>query len=234
MADFSPSRLSPASLILLGSLLALNLVVLVLALTADEAPPPVAERKLPAQVDPVKLLGELSESDRRSLVSAGNRPAPRATFPEEPPALVCRAWGPFTSDETLEPARIAVAAVTDQLEVLESRVAAPPDYLVYLDTDNNIDNARRLQKELESQNIDAYVIAGGPFLNAVSAGVFSRRPSAEGLMQRLKNLGFSPRLESLEREQEVRHLVARVPAAFQLDGMTAQPCPEIASKNDFL
>lgn len=234
MADFSPRRLSPASLIFLGSLLVLNLVIFLRALTADDAPPPVAERKLPARTDPLKLLGELTDADRQALAGAGSRPAPRATFPEEPPALVCRTWGPFASDETLEAARIAVAAVTDRMEVRDARIAAPPDYLVYLDTDNNIDNARRLQKELESQSIDAYVIAGGPFVNAVSAGVFSRRPSADGLVQRLKDLGYTPRLQALEREQEVRHLIARVPEAFELDGMAAQPCPDIASQNDFL
>lgn len=234
MADFSPSRLSPASRILLGSLLVLNLLVLGLALTTDDTPSPVVERKLPARTDPLKLLGELSESDRQSLTRSDNRPAPRATFPEEPTALVCRAWGPFASDETLEPVRIAVAAVTDRLEVRNAKVAAAPDYLVYLDTDNNIDNARRLQQELESQDIDAYVIAGGPFLNAVSAGVFSQRSSADRLMQRLKDLGYVPRIESLERVEEVRQLVARVPEGFHIPGMTDSPCPAIASQDDFL
>jgi len=234
MVNFSPSQLSPASRILLVALLALNVLILVFVLTGGDTTAPVAERKLPPKTDPLKLLGELSESDRQALAPPADRPVPRATFPEEPPALICRAWGPFTSDETLEPARIAVAAVTDRLEVLNSEVAAPPDYLVYLDADNNLDNARRLQKELEGQDIDAYVIAGGSFLNSVSAGVFSQRQGAQRLVKRLEDLGYKPRLETLERAQAVRHLIARVPEGFQLEGMTAAPCPEIASQEDFL
>ena len=235
MADFSLRRLSPASWIMLALLLSLNLVVFFFALTGKDPEPVRTEGRLPAQTDPVKLLGELSDADRQMLTAPADRSEESGSaLPEDQPVLACRAWGPFAGDDAMEPARSELAAVTDQLRVVSAQVAAPPDFLVYLDTDNNLDNARRLQQELEGQGIDAYVLAGGEFVNSVSAGVFSQDDSAARLMLRLEDLGYTPHLETLERFQEVMYLIARVPEDFALVDMLALPCTDIASPDEFL
>lgn len=234
MAHFSLRRLSPASWIMLALLLVLNLVVFFLALTAEEPQPAMSERRLPAPTDPVKLLGELSDADRQRLDVPSDRSESGSAQLGDRPVLACRAWGPFAGDDALEPARNQVAAVSDRLQVVSAQVSAPPDFLVYLDTDNNLDNARRLQQELEGQGIDAYVLAGGEFVNSVSAGVFSQDDSAQGLVARLQDLGYSPHVETLERFQEVKYLVARVPDDFSVDDLSALPCADIASPDEFL
>ncbi len=236
---FQPSRVSGAGKALLLVLLVANLAALY-ALLAGRPPVITAGQAVSAGADPGRglvLIRELDETERarrREPVAGAPRPPPRETAEEPGAALVCRAWGPFTGNGALEAAREALLGVADEVEVVLRQVEAAPDYLVYLETDDNPDNARRLMKELESQRIDAYVIAGGPFLNAVSAGVFSNRERAENLVSKLDELGYRPRLEALPRAQDVRHLVARVPEDFRLDGAPWTSCREIASSEEFL
>jgi cell division septation protein DedD len=238
MVDFrEPPRVFSLSRLLLGALVVANLGVLALLFLDRPEPSPVAaEQAVPAPDEALTLIDELDEAGRAELADAdAERPPPRqSAIPDAGAGLVCKAWGPFTGDGPLAAARDAIDAVADRVDVVHSQMAAPPDFLVYIDTDNNLDNARRLLQELESQSIDAYVIAGGSFINSVSAGVFSNRDGAARLMSQLEDLGYKPRLEPLEREQEVRHLAARVPPGFELDELESRPCREIASEEDIL
>ena len=115
------------------------------------------------------------------------------------------------------------------IEIEESHLESDPDYLVYIDTDQNIDNARRLLKELESQSVDAYMISGGELINSVSVGVFSRESRAQAHQSTLKEMGYLPRIEPLERGQTVFHLYARVPQGFETAGHPSADCAAIAS-----
>lgn len=126
-------------------------------------------------------------------------------------ALVCRAWGPFSDLADLEPLQAQIADLGNAIEVRTSEIAGEPDYLVYIDTGNNLDNARRTLRELESQSVDAYIIAGGPYLNSVSVGVFSRSARAENQRKRVSALGYDSRVQELTRSQTIYHLIARVP-----------------------
>ena len=197
-----PSRLSMTSRVVLGLLLLVNLIVALYLLFAEPSSVRQAEQqdRFPAN----QTLTLISELDPSALT-------PRAALEERafsPPddaasQLSCRAWGPFANNEVLEPVQIIVREVDPAARVVSFEIEAVPDYLVYLDSDNNLDNARRILQELESQGIDAYVIAGGEYVNSVSAGVFSNLEGAEGLINRLRDLGYSPALRALERSQQV-------------------------------
>ena len=147
----------------------------------------------------------------------------------EPEALTCRVWGPIGAEEVLDELRSLVADAGDVIEIEESHLESDPDYLVYIDTDQNIDNARRLLKELESQSVDAYMISGGELINSVSVGVFSRESRAQAHQSTLKEMGYLPRIEPLERGQTVFHLYARVPQGFETAGHPSADCAAIAS-----
>lgn len=233
-----PSSLSMASRILLGFLLLLNLLILLYLVFAE----PNAERD--ARSDTVfpegqklVLIGELATDERLARAAAAEAPQRVLTenvSEEAPVSLSCQAWGPFANAETLDPARVAVYEVDQSLKVATIEVQTAPDFLVYLNSDDNLDNARRTLQELESQGIEAYVIAGGEYLNSVSAGVFSNRTGAEEVRQRLVDLGYAAEVRTLERSQEVSYLLGRVPEGFSVAGLESSPCEVIAQLQEFL
>ena len=218
----SPSthqRLTTTSIVWLGGLAVVNLLLVGYFLFWRTPEPVVAT---PVSVDvsesALRLLGELSEEERSALA----RPAaePRA-LPQElivEVQKVCRGWGPFTDMAVLEAIREQVVPVGEALEIHSREVTSAPDYLVYIESDNNLDNARRLLMELESQSIDAYVIAGGEFVNSVSAGVFSSEVRANRQIRSLTDLGYAAKMVSLDRVQTVHQLTALVPEDFQVVG----------------
>lgn len=221
-------ELSRATWATLGLLLVANLLLFLLFLPREPAPD-AAEEDAPPLADDLKLIREIDPAQRHAMAS---QPAPSESrqLPQlvEPEPRECRAWGPFTSLEALEAVSVRIRELGEILEIRPSEVRSAPDYLVYLDSDNNLDNARRLLKELESQSFDAYVIAGGEFVNMVSAGVFSSEERALRQVETLTDLGYAPAVEALERIQTVHHLIARVPAGFTVAGMASEPCAAIA------
>lgn len=227
-----PNRLSMASRILLGGLLLINLILLIYLLSAEPAVE-AGNRKVAVYGSDQKLvlISELSDEDRADMIRSHDEEARTLTglaleVPES--AVVCRAWGPFPNMETLAAVRALVEEVDPGVEIRAAEIEAAPDYLVYLESDDNLDNARRLLQELESQNIEAYVIAGGEYVNSVSAGVFSNRAGAEEVRARLADLGFAPRLQALERVQQVNYLLGQVPTEFEVADAVARSCEEIA------
>ena len=208
----------------------------------DELDPGI--RRAPANEGDVPSTG--IETSRSALVIAGtpSRGTPAESAPvdpgldasssgdqksAQPQALACRVWGPIGAQEVLDELRSLIGAAGDVIDVQASEIASDPDYLVYIETDQNIDNARRLLKELESQSVDAYVISGGELINSVSVGVFSRQSRAEAHQQRLKDMGYQSLIEPLERGQTVYHLYARVPQGFETVGHASADCATIAS-----
>jgi hypothetical protein len=230
-------RLSKTSIAWLGALVAVNLLVVVYFQVRDEPEESIAAVEV-AMVpgSELRLLNELSENERAALVRKAPDPAPRDLPRQliEEPAKVCRSWGPFADAATLDAVLDQVAESGEVLEVRSQEIQSTPDYLVRLDSDNNLDNTRRLLKELESQSIDAYVIAGGEFINSVSTGVFSSEVRANRQMRRLIDLGYAPRLEALERVQTVHHLIALVPEPFEVAAHESADCPVIAQAQQFL
>lgn len=229
---FERSKLSRTSWISLVILLGANLALFGFYSRAEISTVGPITQVVSAQ-ESLQLVVELDEVTRARMASPGDsaveRQLPQMQIEQPPVVRVCRSWGPFTSEESLAQIRAKVALAADSVQVRQDEMTSAPDYLVYLDSDNNLDNARRLLKEMESQELDAYVIAGGEYVNSVSAGVFSNRSRADQQMRKLRDLGYEPRLESLERIQTVHYLTARVPEGFNVEGAEASPCEEIAS-----
>ena len=233
---FERSRLSRTSQLSLAVLLIANLLLIGYFLSSSP------ESELPADQPPaaapgLRLLTELSDNELAQLTDQPETlPEPVPEVPEtRAPAgsgdeqMVCRVWGPITDTEVLAGLRVQLDEVGELLEVRVQEVAAAPDYLVYLKSGNNLDNARRIKQELDSQSIDAYVIAGGEYISSVSAGVFSSEQRARRQMATLADLGYAPELAALHRSQSVYQLMARVPGEFEVSGVQSVDCSEIAS-----
>jgi hypothetical protein len=237
-APFQRQFLSATSIAWLSALAGFNVVLLVYFLFWGDAEPALESGPHPQAVggSELRLLDELDPVERQALVrtepARAARTPPRQLSAE--PAMVCRRWGPIADPAMMASVRADLDLVGEVLEVSASEVESAPDYLVRLDSDNNLDNARRLLKELEAQSIDAYVIAGGDFANSVSAGVFSSEDRADRQLARLVDLGYAPHKEALVRVQTVHHVTALVPEGFELASYEASDCPAIAQAGQFL
>lgn len=145
-----------------------------------------------------------------------------------PIQVVCRVWGPFNNRTELEKVEADIAAAGGETRVTESTVPGRSDYLVYIRTPGQAENARRVLEELKSQAIDSALITRGRFNNTLSVGVFSRNDRAQRQMIRVSKLGYDVAIKEIDRSYNVFHLEARVVADFEPAVAPIGPCREIA------
>ncbi|WP_217477765.1 SPOR domain-containing protein [Stutzerimonas stutzeri] len=77
--------------------------------------------------------------------------------------------------------------------------AAGIDYWVYLPPLVSRQASLRQLRELQSRNIDSYIITVGDLANGISLGIFSRKDSAESVVSRLKGVDYTAMVRELPR-----------------------------------
>lgn len=78
-------------------------------------------------------------------------------------------------------------------------MAAGVDYWVYLPPLISRQASLRQLKELQSRNIDSYIITVGELSNGISLGIFSRKDSAESVVSRLQSVDYAAQIKELAR-----------------------------------
>ena len=73
------------------------------------------------------------------------------------------------------------------------------DYWVYLAPLVSRQASLRQLRELQSRNIDSYIITVGDLSNGISLGIFSRKDSAESVVSRLQALDYRASIRELPR-----------------------------------
>ena len=179
------------------------------------------------QVQPLKLIAELTPAERRALASK-----PAAVPPANPPAAAlaaesCMSYGPFPSAGAAEAGstrlRAAGASVTEQLVPGKVRLG----YWVYLPPFGSRREAEAAAKLLRQRGVkDLYVVNDEANRNAISLGVFSDRFGALAHQKKIRQLGYHPLLTERFRDAPRYWLNARGPAG-QLP-----PASEFADLNE--
>lgn len=77
--------------------------------------------------------------------------------------------------------------------------AAGVDYWVYLPPLVSRQASLRQLRELQSRNIDSYIITVGDLSNGISLGIFSRKDSAESVVSRLQGVDYTALIRELPR-----------------------------------
>lgn len=77
--------------------------------------------------------------------------------------------------------------------------AAGVDYWVYLPPLVSRQASLRQLRELQSRNIDSYIITVGDLTNGISLGIFSRKDSAESVVTRLLGVDYAAMIRELPR-----------------------------------
>lgn len=154
------------------------------------------------QVQPLKLIAELTPAERRALA---NTPAstPRPVAP--PTAGVvpedCFSYGPFPSAAAAETGstrlRTAGASVTQRLVPGKVRFG----YWVYLPPFGSRREADAAAKLLKQRGIkDLYVVTDEANRNAISLGVYSDRFGALAHQKKIRAMGYHPLLTERFRD----------------------------------
>lgn len=143
------------------------------------------------------------------LLSESAEPLQRTVEIDSEPADACFFLGGF-DDESMAAAlqqRLLSLDIAASLQGIDA--TAGVDYWVYLPPLVSRQASLRQLRELQSRNIDSYIITVGDLSNGISLGIFSRRDSAESVVERLKRLDYSASIRELPRVHR-KHWV-RVP-----------------------
>lgn len=140
----------------------------------------------------------------------------------------CRVWGPEASAEAFAERVSRLRAEGGFPEVKATDIHASTDYLVVVGELGNRDNAKRVSQELNSLDIDNFLITQESGTLAISVGVFSRQILAQRQLQRMLDLGYSAQIDPLNRSQTVYNLTAHVATDNPLYETSISSCMNIA------
>ncbi len=139
----------------------------------------------PAKEPDIKLL-----SEARAL-------APRQSVQE--PEKSCFYLGGFDEESTALDIEQRLLSLDIEASVESVDEAAGVDYWVYLPPLVSRQASLRQLRELQSRNIDSYIITVGDLSNGISLGIFSRRDSAESVVKRLQLVDYVALIRELPR-----------------------------------
>lgn len=144
----------------------------------------------PGALQGIRLLDE-AEAPRRN-------PELRASSPAADGAA-CLYLGSFEELERAQVVQQRLLSLDIQADVQGLDMAAGVEYWVYLPPLASRQASLRQLRELQARRIDSYIITQGDLANGISLGIFPRSDSAESVMQRLREVGYEPRMRELSR-----------------------------------
>jgi hypothetical protein len=179
---------------------------------------------------PLKLMSELSASDRKALaqtavqaapppsttpaVAAATRAPAASTSVSAVLALACASYGPFpTADAAAQGlARLKSAGLAANQHIIPGKTQR--GYWVFLPPFGTRHEADAAADMLRKKGVkDIYVVADEANRNAVSLGVFNQKSGAVERERDMKKLGFKPQMAERFRDEPRYWLDARGPDA---------------------
>lgn len=207
---------------LLLALVVVNVVAFIWFGWLSPPSPPSSFTPLP-HVQPLKLITELTPTERRSL-GASAAPAPREMAPSATAAggataESCASYGPFPSAEAAQAGstRLRSAGASVSQRLVPGKVRS--GYWVYLPPFGSRREAEDAAKLLQQRGVkDLYVVTDEANRNAISLGVYSDRFGALAHQKKIRALGYHPLLTERFRDAprywlDARGTASRLPAA---------------------
>ncbi len=173
--------------------------------------------------------GSPVQPEQPQTLAAASEPA-RSGGPDaaELPARECRVWGPEQTPDAFAALQSELRAQGSFPEVKATDIQAAADYLVLVDKLGSRDNAKRVRQELNSMDIDTYMMTRDDGSMVISVGVFSRQGLARRQLQKVSDMGYSAQVEQLQRSQTVYNLSAHVAVDSPLYATSISSCLNIA------
>ncbi len=192
---------------IVGSLVAINIVVLVWQLMIRDPDQPSSQpnqpsnssRQEPNGEQAIKLLGELEEQTLQAMLTDRERirlDAPEAEAFSKP---LCTLVGPFEKILRAEYFVERLEALDVESAVQEVEIPGDIGYWVYLPSLDSRKEAFNKLRELQSKGIDSYVIPRGDLENGISFGMFSQENLADQRLADMREQGYQAELREVER-----------------------------------
>ncbi len=202
-----------------------------LALLSELPPEALATAQSAASDEAAKPVAEVAPAEPDLSAAIASIGSTASSVSTDKPQK-CLLMGPFDEIDRVETLRDEVLGAGGNAEIVADEVDGRPDYLVYIFTNGSRVVARCIRQELDGQDIDSHIIAGGELENALSVGVFSREPLARAQYDRVIALDYEAAVRELPRRQTVYHLMSDRPVADpEVPGRAA--CHEIAAAQPF-
>ena len=147
----------------------------------------------------ITLLNEQGEVGISAISSgsgngAGDRDINQSSFRE-----VCWMIGPFKEEITGKQVIGRLAAMDISLSLTSLEVAGAPDYWVHLEPQVSRKAAIKLLRELQTKNIDSFLITKGELENGISLGFFTRSSLAQQVYEERLKQGYTAKIKEVPR-----------------------------------
>ncbi|MCB1837572.1 MAG: SPOR domain-containing protein [Alcanivoracaceae bacterium] len=163
-------------------LLILNVVYLVWNLVAAAVTPAVPQVAPAAASAPtLALVDETVAGGQRGQVSASQ---------VQPELALCATLGPWESAAAADKVLSGLSAQGYRGTLRTILAERERLHWVYLPAYPDRDAALRVLRELQSRDVDSFVVSDGEDANAISLGYFSSEESARGLAVKMKAAGY--------------------------------------------
>lgn len=148
------------------------------------------------QVAPVE--GYTASSSALRLVTEAPPPLRESSSRAPEPGL-CLFLGGFDQEAAARQVeqRLLSLDIESGVQVIETN--AGTDYWVYLPPLTSRAASLRQLRELQSRNIDSYIVTVGDLANGISLGIFTQRDSAEAVVARLRDIDYEALIRELPR-----------------------------------
>lgn len=152
-----------------------------------------------------KQLVLLSEVDKASLTQQNEIKGVNVELPKaakaKPAVKKCFTIGPFRDEKEISVFDSQIKAKVKKTSVRERIEKQHWRYWVYLSSQSTRAKAVERAADLAKKGLkDYYVIARGEFKNAVSLGHFKDKSLAENRFEKIKKMGYQPKMKAIEKE----------------------------------
>ena len=186
---------------IVGSLVVINILVLVWQLATQESPPSQSPqvRQPIGDAESIKLLSELEEEELRAMMADRERLRLQDKPNQNSEEPLCTLVGPFDKLLRAEYFAERLQALDVEGRVQEVEVPGEMGYSVYLPSLGSRKAAFDKLRELQSKGIDSYVIPRGELENGISLGMFSQETLAKNLLADMQKRGYEAEMQEVER-----------------------------------
>lgn len=161
-----------------------------------------------------------------ALLSESSPPERRAASSLAPNDNSCLFLGGFDDEQTAASLEQRLLSLDVQSEMQHVDVIGSVDYWVYLPPLASRQASLRQLRELQSRNVDSYIITVGDLANGISLGIFSRKDSAEGVVARLREVDYAALVRELPRMHRKYWVRIATASRHQVDDTTLQGLKE--------
>lgn len=200
------------------TLVAINVIVLLMQLVMGAQDSASSHFTPPARALKGNELKTINEADRGALTKKNEKSQAVKGDPSAGSSDMCTMVGPFPQLLHAEYLVERLAAMDTHSVIKSVEVPDSIAFWVYLPPEMSEKEALRRLYEIQSKNIDSYIIPSGELANGISFGMFNDQSAAKARVEELQMQGYQPKLREIERTHRETWVTLAPGEAEKIDG----------------